>query len=175
MPLPFTVSCFSKIQIGFTFLVPAYLGSPGKRPLNGCVCVLPRPYTRSRSRPRPWVSRSSPRPWHHFLRPRKDLVSSALETQDLGSETTRLPCINIMHGQYSNRCSQPALHQFAAKTTRLLPQLPWQPRPPISSCSVLVSSAAVLCGEARWPHAPTHTADQQQSKWNLSALHAVCS
>ena len=30
MPLPLTVSCFSKIQIGFTFLVPAHLGSPGK-------------------------------------------------------------------------------------------------------------------------------------------------
>jgi len=29
----------SKIQIGFTFLVPAHLGSPGKGPLNGCVCV----------------------------------------------------------------------------------------------------------------------------------------
>jgi len=39
MPLPLTVSCFSKIQIGFTFLVPAHLGSPGKRLLNGCVCV----------------------------------------------------------------------------------------------------------------------------------------
>ena len=37
MPLPLTVSCFSKIQIGFTFLVPAHLGSPGKGPLNGCV------------------------------------------------------------------------------------------------------------------------------------------
>jgi len=31
MPLPFTVSCFSKIQIGFTFLVPAHQGSPGER------------------------------------------------------------------------------------------------------------------------------------------------
>jgi len=31
MPLPITVSCFSKIQIGFTFLVPAHPGSPGKR------------------------------------------------------------------------------------------------------------------------------------------------
>ena len=40
MPLPLTVSCFSKIQIGFTFLVPAHLVSPGKGPLNGCVCVL---------------------------------------------------------------------------------------------------------------------------------------
>jgi len=39
MPLLLTVSCFSKIQSGFTFLVPADLGSPGKGPLNGCVCV----------------------------------------------------------------------------------------------------------------------------------------
>jgi len=31
MPLPLTISCFSKIQIGFTFLVLAHLGSPGKR------------------------------------------------------------------------------------------------------------------------------------------------
>ena len=36
MPLPLTVSCFSKIQIGFTFLVAAHLGSPGKGPLTGC-------------------------------------------------------------------------------------------------------------------------------------------
>ena len=31
MPLPLTVSCFRKIQIGFTFLVPVYPDSPGKR------------------------------------------------------------------------------------------------------------------------------------------------
>ena len=37
MPLPLTVSCFSKIQTGFTFLVLAHLGSPGKWPLNVCV------------------------------------------------------------------------------------------------------------------------------------------
>jgi len=37
MPLPLTVSCFSKIQIGFTFLVLPYPCSPGKGPLNGCV------------------------------------------------------------------------------------------------------------------------------------------
>jgi len=30
MPLPLTLSCSSKIQIGFTFLVPAYPGCPGK-------------------------------------------------------------------------------------------------------------------------------------------------
>ena len=35
-----TVSCFSKIQIGLTFLVPAYLGSLGKRAVKRvCVCV----------------------------------------------------------------------------------------------------------------------------------------
>ena len=31
MPLPLTVSCFTNIQIGVTFLVPAHPGSPGKR------------------------------------------------------------------------------------------------------------------------------------------------
>ena len=40
MPVPLTVSCFSKIQIGFTFLVPAHPGSPGKRAVKRvCVCV----------------------------------------------------------------------------------------------------------------------------------------
>ena len=34
MPLTLTVSCFSKIQIGFTFLVPAHLGSPGQRAIK---------------------------------------------------------------------------------------------------------------------------------------------
>jgi len=31
MPLPLTISCFSKIQIGIAFLVPAHPGSPGKK------------------------------------------------------------------------------------------------------------------------------------------------
>ena len=40
MLLSLTVSCFSKVQIGFTFLAPAHPGSPAdKGPLNGCVCV----------------------------------------------------------------------------------------------------------------------------------------
>ena len=34
MPLPLTVSCSSKIQIGFTFLVPAYPGCPGKEAIK---------------------------------------------------------------------------------------------------------------------------------------------
>ena len=44
IPLPLTVSCFSKIQIGFTFLVTAHQGSPGKGVVVcacacACVCV----------------------------------------------------------------------------------------------------------------------------------------
>jgi len=40
MPLLLTVSCFSKIQIGFTLVVPAHLGSPGQRAVKRvCVCV----------------------------------------------------------------------------------------------------------------------------------------
>jgi len=39
MPLPLTVSCFSKIHIGFTFLVPAHLRSLGKRAVKR-VCAL---------------------------------------------------------------------------------------------------------------------------------------
>ena len=52
MPLPLTVSCFSKIQIGFTFLVLAYPGIPGKWPLNVCVCVCVQSMSKSYSRPR---------------------------------------------------------------------------------------------------------------------------
>ena len=40
MTLPLTVSCLSKIQIGFAFLVLAHPGSPGKRVVKRvCVCV----------------------------------------------------------------------------------------------------------------------------------------
>ena len=38
MPLPLTVSCFSKIQIGFTFPVLAHPDSPGQRAIKR-VCV----------------------------------------------------------------------------------------------------------------------------------------
>ena len=40
MPLPLTVSCFGKIQIDFTFLVPAHPNSPGKGAIKRvCECV----------------------------------------------------------------------------------------------------------------------------------------
>ena len=47
MPLPLTVSCFSKIQIGFAFLVLAHPGSPGNRAVKWvcvCVCYPPENY-----------------------------------------------------------------------------------------------------------------------------------
>ena len=38
--MPLTVSCFGKIKIGFSFLVPAHPGSPGQRAVKRvCVCV----------------------------------------------------------------------------------------------------------------------------------------
>ena len=52
MPLPLTVCCFSEIQIGFTFLVPAHPSSPGKRGVKRvCVCVCVDPCTRVCIRP----------------------------------------------------------------------------------------------------------------------------
>jgi len=40
MPLPLNVSCFSKIQIGISFLVPVHSGSPGQMAIKRvCVCV----------------------------------------------------------------------------------------------------------------------------------------
>ena len=42
MPLPLTVSCSSKIQIGFTFLVPAHLGGPGERAVKRVCGVCAR-------------------------------------------------------------------------------------------------------------------------------------
>jgi len=59
MPLPLTVSCFSRIQIGFTFLVLAYPGSPRKRAVKRvcvcvcvCVCACVRACVRARARAR---------------------------------------------------------------------------------------------------------------------------
>jgi len=58
MPLPLTVSCFSKIQIGFTFLVPAYPSSPGKRPLSGCVCCRRSLAAQQRARAKEAISQT---------------------------------------------------------------------------------------------------------------------
>ena len=53
MPLPLTVFCFSKIQTGFTFLVPAHPGGPGERAVKRvCVCVCVRACVRVCARAR---------------------------------------------------------------------------------------------------------------------------
>ena len=45
IPMPLIVSCFSEIQIGFTFLVPAHPGSPGKRAVKRVsVCLYTKNY-----------------------------------------------------------------------------------------------------------------------------------
>jgi len=46
MPSPLTVSCFSKIQIGFSFWYWLTRVVPDKGPLNGCVCGVYR-YTQT--------------------------------------------------------------------------------------------------------------------------------
>ena len=46
MPLPLTVSCFSKIQICFAFLVPAHPGNTRQRAVKR-VCVCGWPYDKT--------------------------------------------------------------------------------------------------------------------------------
>ena len=60
MPLTLTVFCFSKIQLGFTFLVP------DKWPLNGCVFVIHGNHTHGQCEIRPVTSLAAQkchRPW----------------------------------------------------------------------------------------------------------------
>ena len=65
MPLPLTVSCSSKIQIGFTFLVPAHLGSPGQRAVKR-VCVYSETVTVQLSASFNLALRSSIQLWRHL-------------------------------------------------------------------------------------------------------------
>ena len=55
MPLPLTVSCFSKIQIGSTFLVPANPGSSGQWAVKR-VCVCAQAITSGNSGPKDQVA-----------------------------------------------------------------------------------------------------------------------
>ena len=80
MPLPLTVSCFSKIQIGFTFLVPARQGSPGKRAVKrACVCV----YARCRSAVARYVGATTGAPRRRLPRAVQRLQLGADESDDV--------------------------------------------------------------------------------------------
>jgi len=58
--MPLTVCCFSKIQIGFNFLLQAHLGSPGKRAVKRvCACVCQIPYIM-------FPYNITPKQWHNF-------------------------------------------------------------------------------------------------------------
>ena len=81
MPLPLTVSCFSKMQIGFTFLVPADLGSPRKRAVKRvCVCAL----TQLRWTADQWASLSA----QSFLH-KSSIVSIALQVSAVADGPAR--------------------------------------------------------------------------------------
>ena len=86
MPLPLTVSCFCKIQIGFTFLVPAHPGSPGKGPSNGCVCVCVFVSRRRRSgSTRPFLLASSPGSFVKVSAGSLEVEETALSLDDDGT------------------------------------------------------------------------------------------
>ena len=55
MPLPLTVSCFNEIQIGFTFLVTAHLGCPGRIFMGTAFPCVPAPL-------HPWVEGQGAKP-----------------------------------------------------------------------------------------------------------------
>ena len=68
MPLPLTVSCFSKIQIGFTFLVPADPGTPGQRAIKRvCICMYTGDPVPERQTNLDFTeARDSERQWHQL-------------------------------------------------------------------------------------------------------------
>ena len=59
MQLPLTVSCFSKIQIGFTFLVQPHPGSPGQRATKWVCVYLPMALQKASTSPRTDTGRSN--------------------------------------------------------------------------------------------------------------------
>ena len=88
MPLPLTVSCFSKIQIGFTFLVPACPGSPGRRAMKRV------------SGPGGWTNGHRPCP----LRRASTTMTTRTSTTLTTSTTPQLP-LNQQHPPHLDRCT----------------------------------------------------------------------
>ena len=118
MPLPLTVSCFTEIHIGFTFLVPAHPGSPGQRAVKRArVCVTSRANTS-------WFSESS--------------VCTV-------SGSTCWFCCRVRRWSASRVLSSSAFSWFSASRARSSSALSWSSRPTnsrIRSSSRATSSAA---------------------------------
>jgi len=91
MPLPLTVPCFSKIQIGFTFLVPAQPGSPGQRAVK-CVCVC-------------WYA-TVPYTFHGIMWQTEDDSGSSIEIDDEDSEDADMNDDNVHGGDAHGRRQQ---------------------------------------------------------------------
>ena len=91
MPLPLTISCFSKIQIGFIFLVPAHLDRPGKRTVKR-VCVFPW-FTKNDYRDRAsWF-------WHILQFLKRTCICSAYHwTTSKLAQYDEIPCL-VKHKQ----------------------------------------------------------------------------
>ena len=90
MPLPLTVSCFSKIPSGITFLVPADPGSSGQRAVKWvcvCVCVC---YTCKRAHPQHQQQQQQQR-WQRRRRAGGDCVDTARHERSVCLESDDLP------------------------------------------------------------------------------------
>ena len=123
MPLPLTVSCFSNIQIGFTFLVPAHPGSPGQRAVKRvCVCVCDMNYI---------------------------LLTADRPVGVAQLDDRQLPARGIVHAQSPCFCSvSPALAAprcyCIANFTYIQSQQPAPPPPPLHGVNALASSERLL-------------------------------
>ena len=95
MPLPLTVSCFSKIQIGFTFLVPAHPGSHGKRAVKR-VCVCSAYYAGSANKTPTLTAIRPPNLLEHLLAAESALLAS-LESGTPEQSTCACTHIHIIH------------------------------------------------------------------------------
>jgi len=94
MPLPLTVSCSSKIQIGFTFLVPAYPGYPGKEAVKWLLLLLFTSY-RSMSAADAGAQQQTRRP--HVSQPPL-LSMEETDGRTDGHATVTLTLFRILHG-----------------------------------------------------------------------------
>ena len=110
IPLSLTVSCFSKIQIAFIFVVPAHPGSPGQRATKRVCASVRACLSRERHSPTglPSTSKISRNCWLHF----NTFDASSLPTQNFCSffvQTAKIHyCISAVRAVSfnSNCCDQ---------------------------------------------------------------------